>query len=117
MSDSNKQCCMCPGAICPGINGTLHPYPTPCRILPCDASVAAKHEFPLINDEGLTPCQVALLENHHITDTDITFKCIFSDCGILVGNHDLKNATVIATRKIHTTCAEYCKFLQRGNYP
>jgi hypothetical protein len=25
-------CCMCPGAICPGIPGTPHPEPSPCRL-------------------------------------------------------------------------------------
>jgi len=31
----NETCCMCPGdenGICPGISGTPHPDPTPCRI-------------------------------------------------------------------------------------
>ena len=26
-----EQCCMCPGAICPGIPGTPHPEASPCR--------------------------------------------------------------------------------------
>ena len=28
-------CCMCPGAICPGIFGTPHPNPSPCRLTDC----------------------------------------------------------------------------------
>lgn len=27
-----EQCCMCPGAICPGIQGTPHPEASPCRL-------------------------------------------------------------------------------------
>ena len=32
----NEQCCMCPGAICPGIPGTPHPEPTPCKLWGCE---------------------------------------------------------------------------------
>lgn len=29
---TRDRCCMCPGAVCPGIPGTPHPEPSPCRL-------------------------------------------------------------------------------------
>lgn len=31
-----EQCCMCPGAICPGIPGTPHPEDSPCKLWRAD---------------------------------------------------------------------------------
>lgn len=43
MSDIKQAvCCMCPGAICPGIEGTPHPRPSPCRVIPCSPERAAE---------------------------------------------------------------------------
>lgn len=38
------KCCLCPGAVCPGIKGSSHPRPTPCRLLPCSSEIIDEME-------------------------------------------------------------------------
>lgn len=33
-----EKCCMCTGAVCPGVAGTPHPEPSPCRLTSYEGS-------------------------------------------------------------------------------
>lgn len=74
--DVNKAiCCMCPGAVCPGVKGTVHPEPSPCRL-------TSKEDRPLKNGVGVAASADKPQSTKILREPDGRLLC--GECGITV---------------------------------